>query len=80
MRPYQLMCVVCRLGAGRTDDLGDPRLTAILQAVRQDPKLPLTLRSNVDTVYRYQNPGHADDTAEDDAYQKARAARLGITS
>jgi hypothetical protein len=72
VRPYQLMCVVCRLGAGRSDDLGDPRLTAILKAVRQDPKLPLTLRCNVDTVYRYQNPGHAEDTAEGELFNAKR--------
>jgi hypothetical protein len=64
VRPFQLMCVVCRLGAGCADDLGHPRLTAILRAVRRDPKLPLTLRCNVDAVYRYQNPGHAEDTPE----------------
>ena len=58
--------------AGCTDDLGDPRLTAILQAVRQDPKLPLTLRCNVDTVYRYQNPGHAEDTAEGELFNAKR--------
>ena len=72
VRPYQLMCVVCRLGAGRTEDLGEPRLTAILQAVRQDPKLPLTLRCNVDTVYRYQNPGHAEDTPEGELFNAKR--------
>ncbi len=72
VRPYQLMCVVCRLGAGCTDDLGEPRLTAILKAVRQDPKLPLTLRCNVDTVYRYQNPGHAEDTAEGELFNAKR--------
>lgn len=72
LRPYQLMCMVCRLGAGCTDDLGDPRLTAILKAVRQDPKLPLTLRCNVDTVYRYQNPGHAEDTPEGELFNAKR--------
>ena len=72
VRPYQLMCVVCRIGAGCTGDLGDPRLTAILDAVRQDPKLPLSLRCNVDTVYRYQNPGHAEDTAEGELFNAKR--------
>lgn len=72
VRPYQLMCVICRIGAGCTGDLGDPRLTAILQAVRQDPKQPLTLRCNVDTVYRYQNPGHAEDTAEGELFNAKR--------
>jgi hypothetical protein len=72
VRPYQLMCIICRLGAGYTDDLGDPRLAAILKAVRQDPKLPLTLRCNVDSVYRYQNPGHAEDTAEGELFNTKR--------
>jgi hypothetical protein len=66
------MCVVCRIGAGCTDDLGDSRLTVILEAIRQDPKLPLTLRCNVDTVYRYQNPGHAEDTAEGELFNAKR--------
>ncbi len=72
VRPYQLMCVVCRIGAGCTGDLGDPRLTAILDAVRHDPKLPLSLRCNVDTVYCYQNPGHAEDTAEGELFNAKR--------
>lgn len=72
LRPYQLMCIVCRVGGGCKDDLGDPRLTAILKAVRQDPKLPLTLRCNVDTVYRYQNPGHAEDTDEGELFNAKR--------
>ena len=71
-RPYQLMCVICRIGAGCTSDLGDPRLTAILESVRQDPKRPLVLRCNVDTVYRYQNPGHAEDTAEGELFNAKR--------
>lgn len=72
VRPYQLMCLVCRIGKGDLDDLGDRQLTAILKAVRQDPKLPLTLRCNVDTVYRYQNPGHAADTSEGDLFNAKR--------
>jgi hypothetical protein len=72
VRPYQLMCIICRIGAGCTDDLGNPRLNTILKAVRQDPKVPLTLRCNVDTVYRYQNPGHAEDTSEGELYNAKR--------
>jgi hypothetical protein len=66
------MCIICRIGAGCTDDLGNPRLNTILKAVRQDPKVPLTLRCNVDTVYRYQNPGHAEDTSEGELYNAKR--------
>ncbi len=72
VRPYQLMCVVCRLGEGRTSDLGEPRLTEILQAVRADRKRPVALRCNVDTVYRYQNPGRAADTSEGQLFNAKR--------
>ncbi len=72
VRPYQLMCIVCRIGGGCTDDLGDPRLTAILAAVRNDRKMPVRLCCNVDTVYRYQNPGHDDDTAEGELFNAKR--------
>jgi hypothetical protein len=72
VRPYQLMCIVCRIGEGRKDDLGDARLTEILAAVRKDRKRPLTLCCNVDTVYRYQNPGHTDDTREGELFNAKR--------
>jgi len=76
VRPYQLVRIVSKIGAGRMDDLGDERLTAILQAVRQDPTLPLTLRCNVTTAYAYQNPGHAEDTPEGDLFNARRDLRL----
>ena len=64
VRPYQLMCVVCRLGQGKTSEPGDERLSEILTAVRQDPKVPLRLCCNTESVYRYQNPGVAEDTPQ----------------
>lgn len=72
VRPYQLMCVVCRIGQGRTKDLGDPRLTEILAAVRNDPKIPVRLRLNAQSVYRYQNPGTAEDTSEGGLFNTKR--------
>ncbi len=72
VRPYQLMCVVCRIGEGKTDDLGDARLTEILATVRADRKIPVTLRCNVDTVYRYQNPGPHEDTTEGGLFNAKR--------
>jgi len=56
VRPNQLMLLVAGIGAGCTDDLGDARLTEILQAVRQNPSQPITLRCPVTTNYQYQNP------------------------
>lgn len=82
IRPYQLMCVVCRLGEGRTDDLGEARLTEILRVVRRDRKTPIALRANCDTVYGYQNPGHAEDTPEGELFNAKRdldiLQRLGL--
>lgn len=72
VRPFELMCIVCRLGEGRTDDLGQVRLTDILRAAREDRKRPLSLRCNVETVYRYQNPGHAADTPEGELFNAKR--------
>ena len=51
---------------GRTAIDGDPPGGAA------DPKQPLTLRCNVDTVYRYQNPGHAEDTGEGELFNAKR--------
>jgi len=82
IRPYQLMCVVCRLGEGRKTDLGDRRLTEILRVVRGDRTAPIRLRVNVDMVYRYQNPGPADDTPEGELFNVKRdldiLQRLGL--
>jgi hypothetical protein len=82
VRPYQLMCLVCRIGSGLAEDLGDPRLTAILRAVRADPDTPMALRCNVGSVYRYQNPGTDDDTPEGELFNIKRDLdilhRLGL--
>ena len=59
VRPYQLMCILCRLGEGRGQDLGDERLSQILAAVQEDPESPIRLRLNTESVYGFQNPGHA---------------------
>ena len=43
-RPYQLMCIICRLGAGDpVTKLKDPRLDAIWQAIRRNPRVPVRL-------------------------------------
>jgi hypothetical protein len=72
VRPYQLMCIVCRIGRGQAQDLGDARLTEILAAVRADPAVPIRLRSNADSVYRYQNPGPREDSPEGELFNAKR--------
>ena len=82
IRPYQLMCMVCKIGAGWTPDADDGDLSAILNAMRGEPDLPVVLRCNVDSGYRYQNPGKTDDTPEGDLFNEKRnldiLQRLGL--
>ena len=83
VRPYQLMHLVSKLGAGLSDDLGDPRLNEILAAVRRDPAIPLRLVCNVTSTYSCHNPGTAEDTPEGDLFNVRRdlkiLQRMGMT-
>lgn len=72
VRPYQLMCIVCRIGEGHREKLGDARLDDILAAVREDPARPVRLRLNHESVYRYQNPGRSEDTPEGELFNAKR--------
>ena len=78
IRPYQLMCIVCKLGAGKLDG----KLGQLLAAMQKDPNMPVTLRANVDSVYRFQNPGPADDTPGGKLFNEKRdldiLQRLGL--
>ncbi|UCH36621.1 MAG: hypothetical protein JSV65_09780 [Armatimonadota bacterium] len=73
IRPYQLLCCICRAGA----EAGEKyyfaeRLDEIAAAVRAQPSLPLTLRCTVNSAYSYQNPGRAYDTPEGDLFNDKR--------
>ena len=72
VRPYQLIHIICKIGAGMTDDLGDEPLTEILRLVREDPIRPITLRCNVSSLFRYQNPGRDNDTPEGPLFNDRR--------
>jgi len=72
MRPYQLMCIVCRIGAGRKTDMGQPGLTAVLKEMRENPAVPIMLRCNVESGYKYQNPGRGDDTPGGELFNDKR--------
>jgi len=73
VRPYQLMCLVCRMG--RQDDeeyYHEERLDEIYSAVQANPGLPLCLRCNVDAAYAFQNPGRQYDTPEGELFNDRR--------
>jgi len=82
VRPYQLMFIVCKIGAGLDPDLGDERLTEICRKVRENPLIPISLRCNVDNLYRYQNPGRDADTSDSEYVNDKRdldiLQRLGM--
>ena len=82
VRPFQLMNIVAKIGEGCTSDLQDKRLTEILRRIRQNPRIPVTLRCNVDNNYAYQNPGTDEDTPEGELFNVKRdldiLQRLGL--
>ncbi len=62
MRPYQVVRIIAFVGAEDGACYDGPRVDGLLAAVREDPLRPVTLRCNVSSLFRYQNPGRADDT------------------
>ena len=82
IRPYQLMCIVCKIGEGISEASWDKKFNKILKTIRNNPNIPVRLRCNVDTVYKYQNPGREDDTPEGKLFNDKRdldiIQKLGI--
>jgi hypothetical protein len=73
IRPYQLMCLVCR-GAAADPKAYDhtARLDELASLIRVHPEQPLSLCCNVDSVYAWQNPGPEGDTSEGSMYNAKR--------
>ena len=71
VRPYQLLCVVCSLGAPGTEkDCGKTK--AIRDAVKAHPDMPITVACNAGDVYLYQDPGTKEDTPEGRDFNRKR--------
>ena len=85
IRPYQLLCLICRQGRQHPGEpyCHEAQLDKIEAAVRDNPIVPLTLRCNTSSVFRYQNPGRQFDTPEGVPYNDLRdltiLQRLGLT-
>ncbi len=71
LRPYQLLCAVCALGE-QDPGAAEPAIRDVLDTLRRAPDAPLTLRCNVGDAFAYQNPGHADDTADREEHNAKR--------
>lgn len=69
VRPYQLLCILCALGE---NDEGprDSALKNILDAIRNAPDAPVTLRCNAGDVFVYQDPGTAGDSGSPEFNRK----------
>ncbi|MCX6991983.1 MAG: hypothetical protein NT011_02450 [Kiritimatiellaeota bacterium] len=62
VRPYQLLCLVCRLGTPPGRRRAAPPIIRLQRLIQENPNRPLRLVCNVDGIYRYQNPGHRLDS------------------
>ncbi len=74
-RPYQLLCAVCSIGQG-VDHPGNDKVSRLLEAVKADPDVPVTVRCNIGSLFGFQDPGTEDDTPEGADYNQKRD--LGI--
>ena len=72
VRPYQLLCVICSLGAADPTDPRGEKIRPLLAAVRQHPDTPLTLVCNAGDVYSFQDPGDDEDTPEGRDFNRKR--------
>ena len=71
VRPYQLLCVVCSIGATDSAPMSE-KTRAIREAVRATPDMPITVVCNVGDVYVYQDPGTQEDTPEGRDFNRKR--------
>lgn len=84
IRPYQLMCLICRLGAeAGSNYYFNDELDRLDKVLQDDPNQPLTLRCNVESTFKFQNPGTELDTPEGELFNLRRdltiLQRLGLT-
>ena len=70
-RPYQLLCAVCSIGQG-VDHPEDDKVSRLLQAVKADPDVPVTVTCNIGSLFAFQDPGTEDDTPEGTDYNQKR--------
>jgi len=56
IRPYLMLCAICRIGQGNIE-ADDDRI----KAIRNNPDIPVTLVCNAGEVFTYQDPGSSDD-------------------
>ncbi len=83
IRPYQLLCLVCRLGRQNQEPYYfEEKLDELQKRIAANPFCVLKLRCDVESTFRFQNPGGADDTPEGKSFNRRRdltvLQRLGL--
>jgi hypothetical protein len=76
MRPYQLLCVLYSLG--REAKPNDLTVKRILNLVRENPDLPITLRCNAGDVFTFQDPRPVDNTPSSEELKEKYGNSLEI--
>jgi len=71
IRPYQLACLICRAGSDETAP-PDDRIAELGRLIRERPDTPLMLCANIGDAYAWQDPGHDEDTAEGEMFNRKR--------
>lgn len=72
IRPYQLMCILCEMGAAGKPEWKDKRLREIVNRIRGNWNIPVCLVCNTIFPYDFQNPGHDEDTPEGILFNQRR--------
>jgi len=73
IRPYQLLCTVCSLGAEADDQTRQyERGRQIRDAIRKNPNIPITLSCSAGALYAYQDSGTQEDTPEGEEFNRKR--------
>lgn len=84
IRPYQIMCLICRLGRkDNSEYYFEEELDKLQKTTKKDLNQPLCLRCNVESTFSFQNPGKKLDTPEGELFNLRRdltiLQRLGFT-
>ncbi len=83
IRPYQILCLICRLGRqSNCPYYFEEKLDEIQSRLARNRDCVLKFRCDVESTFRYQNPGDADDTPEGKSFNLRRdlkvLQRLGL--
>ncbi|HNV21745.1 MAG TPA: hypothetical protein PKM22_08855, partial [Candidatus Hydrogenedentes bacterium] len=73
IRPYQLLCTICSLGAeGGSGVPQYERCRAIRDAIWKNPDVPVTLSCSAGALFSYQESGTEEDTPESEEFNRKR--------